>query len=378
MVAAVVEIDKSEDPRDVVFRAVAALAEGKVVAFPTETVYGVAASALNSQAVNRLMEAKGRSFDKPLALAVKSADDALDYVPNMTQLARRLARRCWPGPLTLVLEYDHNNSVISRLPKSVQNLVVPTGAVGLRVPANSVALQVLRLSAGPLVLTSANRSGEPDTSSGQQVMDQIGDKIDLIIDGGPSDYGASSSVIRIDDSGINILREGVVDRATIEKMSIFQALVVCTGNTCRSPMGEMLLKQQLSEKLDCPIDNLEENGIQVLSAGIAAMPGGQPSPQSVDAMAQRGIDLSPHSSQPVSESMVKSADIILTMTNTHRAALLHQWPELHGRTHVVNQDGSDVSDPIGHGAEVYEQCALQIEKQMEAWSAVIIDQKKQT
>src|SRR5438105_14319783 len=100
----VINVANAEDPRDVVHRAVQALAEGKLVAFPTETVYGLAASALSETAVERLLAVKGRAAGHPLTLAIKSADDALDYVPRLSPLGRRVARRCWPGPLTLVVD----------------------------------------------------------------------------------------------------------------------------------------------------------------------------------------------------------------------------------------------------------------------------------
>src|SRR6185503_11827624 len=97
----VIDVRSAEDSRDVVHRAVQALAEGKLVALPTETVYGLAASALDERAIDRLMVAKQRLEGKSLTLAIKSADDALDYVPRMSLLGRRLARRCWPGPVTI-------------------------------------------------------------------------------------------------------------------------------------------------------------------------------------------------------------------------------------------------------------------------------------
>jgi tRNA threonylcarbamoyl adenosine modification protein (Sua5/YciO/YrdC/YwlC family) len=107
MPPAVIDIRNVDDSRDVVHRAVQALAEGKLVAFPTETVYGVAASALDAGAVEKLVEAKGRQSGHPLALAVKSLDDARDYAPDMPALGERIARRCWPGPLTLVVDCKH-------------------------------------------------------------------------------------------------------------------------------------------------------------------------------------------------------------------------------------------------------------------------------
>ena len=101
MPAVVIDLRHADDLRDVVHQTVQALAEGKIVAFPTETVYGLAASALDEQAVERLAAIKGRKQGHPLTLAIKSADEARDYVPDMSPLAQRLARRCWPGPVTL-------------------------------------------------------------------------------------------------------------------------------------------------------------------------------------------------------------------------------------------------------------------------------------
>ncbi|HMO13872.1 MAG TPA: L-threonylcarbamoyladenylate synthase [Pirellulaceae bacterium] len=376
MSALVVNLKKSDDPQDVVYLAVEAIASGKLVAFPTETVYGVAASALNVDAVERLFEVKGRDITKPFALAVKSLDDCLDYAPDMSPLARRLARRCWPGPVTLVLEINHPDSVIYRLPAAVQKLVVSQGCVGFRVPAHPVALNIMRLSAGPLALTSANRSGEPEATAGDQVVQQLGDGVDLVIDDGSCRFGQSSTVLKVGGNQYKILREGVVSEAAIQQMSVFHTLLVCTGNTCRSPMAELLLKQQLADKLSCSIEQLREHRIQVSSAGIAAMPSGRPSPQSVEVLKEKGLDLSSHSSQPVSDHLIRNADLVLTMTNGHRKALLQQWPELHGRTFVLREDQYDVSDPIGHGTDVYRACAEQIEQNLALWIDKILEQAK--
>ena len=111
----VIDIRSAEDSRDVVHRAVQALAEGKLVALPTETVYGLAASALDEQAVARLLATKQRTAGKALTLAIKSADDVLDFVPDLSPLGRRLARRCWPGPVTMVGEDCHPDSLLHQL-----------------------------------------------------------------------------------------------------------------------------------------------------------------------------------------------------------------------------------------------------------------------
>ncbi|MGB1928830.1 MAG: L-threonylcarbamoyladenylate synthase [Mariniblastus sp.] len=367
MTAVILDLKSSEDPRDVVHQAVEALAAGKIIAIPTETVYGLAASALHPEAVQRLVELKGRSPDKPLAFAIKSADDALDYVPNMSCVARRIARRSWPGPITLVLDTDHPDSVIHRLDPSVREATIPQGTVGLRVPDHELTLQIMRLCAGPIVLTSANLSGDSPAVNGSEVQEKVGEYIDLILDDGPVKFGEASSVVRVEDNEINVLRTGLVDEETIEKLTHFIALVVCTGNTCRSPMGEGLLAQRIAERLGISMGALEEKGVTVMSAGIAAMPGAPAADQAIEAMRQAGIDISGHQSQPITGRLAKFADVILTMTNGHRQALISHWPMLETRTKTIRRDGGDVSDPIGRPLAVYRSTAEQIDQQLSEW-----------
>jgi tRNA threonylcarbamoyl adenosine modification protein (Sua5/YciO/YrdC/YwlC family) len=367
MTAVILDLKSSEDPRDVVHRAVEALSAGKIIAIPTETVYGLAASALHPDAVKRLVEIKGRSADKPLAFAIKSADDALDYVPNMSCVARRVARRSWPGPITLVLDTDHPDSVIHRLDQSVREATIPQGTVGLRVPDHELTLQIMRLCAGPIVLTSANLSGDAPAITGTEVQEKVGEHIDLILDDGPAKFGQASSVVRIKENEINVLRTGLVDEATIEKLTHFIALVVCTGNTCRSPMGEGLLAQRIADRLGVSLASLEAKGVTVMSAGIAAMPGAPAADQAIDVMRQVGIDISHHQSQPITGRLAKFADVILTMTNGHRQALISHWPMLETRTKTIRRDGGDIGDPIGRPIAIYRSTAEQIDQQLAEW-----------
>ncbi len=367
MSAAVINLEHAEDPRDAIHRAVAALAQGKIVAIPTETVYGLAASALNEAAVARLFEIKGRATTKGFALAVKSADDALDYVPEMSLLGRRLARRCWPGPITLVLEDAHPDSVIVRLPLLVQRSVVLDGTVGLRVPADDVALQILRLTVGPLVLTSANRSGEPEASSADQIDAAIRKQIDLILDAGPCRFGQSSSVVRIDKNKFTVLREGVLNAEALGELSKYIVLFVCTGNTCRSPMAEKIFQKLIAEKMACRPDQLADRGVQVISAGMAAFPGGKAAREAVETLARSGIDLSNHSSQPLTERLVRHADLILTMTHAHLATLLQQWPTAGPRSFLLSTDHSEIGDPIGQPLAAYYKCADEIAAKLQPW-----------
>ncbi len=360
----VIDTRAAQDPRDVVHRAVEALAGGRVVAFPTETVYGLAASALDEHAIDRLIDAKGRGQGHPFTLAVRSAEEALDYAPDLSPMGRRLSRRCWPGPLTLVAENKHPESLLAQLPSKVKQAVVPNGTVGLRVPAHPLILDVLRMLTGPVALTSANQSGQPEAITAEEVVAAFGDRVDLVLDGGKSRLGQPSSVVRVHETNYEILRAGVVTEQHLKRLSSVMILIVCTGNTCRSPMGEVIGRRLLAEKIGCPDNQIDEHGVVISSAGIAAMAGGQASPQGVEVMQKVNLDLTGHSAQPVSEQMVRHADLILTMTRGHREALLSQWPEAASRTEVLRLDGKDVADPIGGSVAEYERCAQQIRKDL--------------
>jgi tRNA threonylcarbamoyl adenosine modification protein (Sua5/YciO/YrdC/YwlC family) len=365
MPPAVIDLQNAEDWRDVVHSAVQTLAEGGVVALPTETVYGLAASALDEDAVGRLLAMKGRVESKPLTLAIKSADEARDYAPDLCPMGRRLARRCWPGPVTLVVDDSHPESLVRQLPPRVRQAVSPQNSIGLRVPGHPMILAVLRMLAGPLTLTSANRSGMTEAVDAKQIVDVFGDQVSLVVDDGPCRFGQPSSVVRVTGGRYEILRAGVVPERTLQRLSSLLILFVCTGNTCRSPMAAMLCRQMIAKRLGCTIDQLEDRGVLVMSAGIAAEEGGRATEEAVEVMSEFGLDLDGHETQPLSEPLARHADVIYAMTRSHREAIVAQWPSAAERSEVLSADGGDICDPIGGPVERYRGCAERLRAELE-------------
>lgn len=358
----IINLRKTEDTRDVVHRAVQSLVEGKLVVFPTETVYGLAASARRRDGVERIFEAKGRSDKQPLSLVVRGIEDALDYAPNLGVKAERLGRRCWPGPVTLVVKHGEDEGLVRQLPPEVRQAVAPNGEVGLRAPAHQIVLDVLRMLAGPIVLTSANRSGEPPAVTAQEAVRSLGDHVALVLDDGPCRYGQASTVVRVGPEGCECLREGVVPREALERLSGMLIVIVCTGNTCRSPMAEALMRRLVAERLGCSTGEVEARGVMIVSAGVSAAPGGCAAAEAIETMRQRGLDITCHETQPLTDKLVRHADLLLALTSGHRQQIVRRWPEAAPRTMTVRVDQGDIEDPIGGPPEVYQQCAAEIEE----------------
>ncbi len=340
-----------------------ALEAGAVVAVPTETVYGLAARADHPEALAALRAAKGR--DPALALTWHvGGPEALRRFPRLSPMARRLAERYWPGPLTLVLP---------GVPQGLE-AAARDGWTGVRMPGHAGMARLLAALDLPVVASSANRSGEPPLTDPDAVAAAFGDQVALLLDGGPSRMREASTVLAVGPGRFELLRKGLIDVESLRRTAGLRLAFCCTGNTCRSPMAEGLARMLLAERLELANERpegLAEFGFEVASMGVVAGAGARASAHSVEAVAEIGGDISAHTSSPARPQDVAAFDRVYAMTSSHLAALRSMLPP-NAAQHVelLSPTGEEVLDPIGGPLDQYRRCR----DQMRAMIAARLDE----
>lgn len=396
------DLQTIDDPRDTIHRTVQVLTEGGIVGLPSETVYGLVANSLNESSVRDLAAWSAAAWsswmpcddgtacfaDGRVALSLRSCQTADDFLVQtvadmddpavrarvtLHSLTRRLCERCFPGPLTIIAPASDHASAISRLPNTVRQWIgghSDQPEVAFRVADQRILSHVHRYMAAPLVWAELpDQHGEAITTAKSlenrlSMLAEASDTlapVSLILDDGVSRYGGWGTSVRVNAHTWSIRRDGVIQRAAMKQFVKPVIAVVCTGNTCRSPMAETLLRDILQTQFG------REDIARVVSAGVAAGRGGGASPQAVEVMGQMGLDLTGHSSQPLDEELVSMSDLILTMTRRHRDAILAAYPDRADRVFTVRRDGGDITDPVGLPVEVYRQCADQLRTELSKW-----------
>lgn len=201
---------------DALERAAAAVRAGEVIALPTDTVYGIGANPYSQAAVTRLLEAKGRGRNFPPPVLIADAADATALVSEFSPVAQHLARAFWPGALTLILPAR---------PEIEWDLGETHGTVALRVPADTTARELLRIT-GPLAVTSANLHGQPPATTAVECIEQLGQSLALVLDGGPRNSQGASTILDLTGTNVRVVRAGAIAPGRIAALLAGLATVV--------------------------------------------------------------------------------------------------------------------------------------------------------
>lgn len=319
--------------------------QGGLVIFPTETVYGIAADANNPAAIDRLTQIKQRSADKRYSILVAHRGVVDNYSFYKEPNLYKVIDKYWPGPLTVILP--------SRNPMEE--------TVGIRMPDHTIALKLVEESGCTIAAPSANLEGKKPPMNVTQALEDLDGLVDLAIDGGPVDFGISSTIVDFTKATPKVIRDGVISQQDVDRtVNRKCVLFVCTGNSCRSVMAEYLLKAKLIGRED----------VEVLSAGTNVYFKSPASHETMAVLREQGINAGVHMSRQLGQIMLRKADLIFAMTRGHRTQILEMVPAVEKRVYLLKEfgdkhnfeAGSDVPDPIGQGHAEYHECLLTIKE----------------
>ncbi len=357
MTAKVIRIDESQASTEQITAAARLVEDGGLVAFPTETVYGIACRA-RADAISRLDLVKGRDAKKHYTLHISRNHDYRTYVPRADSRVENLVHRAWPGPLTLVFELHpvELSRQRDRIGPDAFDILYKNGSIGIRCPDHPVAMRLLQQVNAPVVAPSANPTARPPATNAEQVLSELGEQVDIILDGGPCKYSQSSTVARVGPRGVEVLRKGAYSPTDLQRMASMRFLFVCTGNTCRSAMAEGLFRAALAKKIGCSVDELEQRGYKVRSAGTMDVVGVPASGGAITACRRKGVDITNHRSQHLSRSLVEESDVVFCMTWAHCEQVRFLSPDAQTKCFLLADD-AEIPDPVGQPQEYFNRCA---------------------
>ena len=267
----IVKVNPENIDYNIIKEAAQIINRGGTVVFPTETVYGIGADALNDEAVDKIFKAKGRPQDNPLIVHIAEFDELYDLIEEVPDNAKLLAEKFWPGPLTMIL---YKKAILS------DKITAGLNTAAIRLPKNSIALALIKESNKPIAAPSANTSGKPSPTEASHVIEDLMGKVDMIIDGGSTYIGLESTVVDMTSSVPMILRPGGVTKEDIISVlgecdydpaiirSEEKIIPKSPGQKYRhySPKAKVILykgrPEQIAEKINEDYDKLTSQGFK--------------------------------------------------------------------------------------------------------------------
>lgn len=348
----IAELRAGEAPPSVVIDIVRRLERGEVLVLPTDTVYGLHALSRHASAVKKIRAIKGLDWDRPLSNLFNTVVGMGRFVQLPEGESRRRILESWPGAVTWVLPAQ---------PGAPRPVTGQDGTIGIRIPNHQFLRSICAALDDLIVSTSANRHGEPPALSRDQLDPGLLKEVDGIVYQSDALPGRPSEVKRWTADGAEILRNRPLTGVESDHIHI---LVVCTGNSCRSPMAEGLLRDRL--------DREAPGKFVVRSAGTTTEEGLRASLSAVEVMREKEIDISNHRSRPLDDDLVDWSHLILPMTSDQISEVDNRFDSDSGKVFLFTaypdsefETHEDIPDPIGHGIERYREVRNRIEQEVD-------------
>jgi tRNA threonylcarbamoyl adenosine modification protein (Sua5/YciO/YrdC/YwlC family) len=350
--AIIVKVDPLNPQTQYLEQAAEVLKAGGLVIIPTETVYGIAVNMLDTKAVERLYALKERPKNKPFSLHIAEQEKISEFATEIPVAAYKLMKKFWPGPLTLIFKSQDS------------------GTIGIRLPDNRIARQVIALAGVPVACPSANITGSAPATNFPEAILVLREAVDFAIDAGETKLKTESTIVDVSVRPPRLLREGWIKNSEIERITKSRAvLFVCTGNSCRSVMAQALLQKALRDK------NRED--VEVFSAGISAVSGMGATEEVRELLSQEGINVNSHRARLLTKDMLDCADFILAMDRRHEERILQMAPQVKNRLFLLKEFAKiqdkdlGIPDPMGGSQDSYRDVIMVIKEAVQRITEII-------
>lgn len=372
------EIDRKKPDKTTIFKAAKILKEGGLIIYPTDTLYGIGANVFNEKAMQKLYETKDRDFNKPVSIMVNNLKMIESLVGDLSDYEKFMAETLFPGKLTLIFPIKKENKIFGLHNKR---------KIGFRIPESVICRELIENLGEPISTTSVNISRKPSILSVQVMIREFSEKIEGILDAGFLPPSIGSTVIDLTTNPATILRYGDVTISELKERTgldfstnftnQFVITFVCSGNICRSPMAEGIMRKVIQKTKFRKI-------VKINSAGTLNLPVSAADFKAIEVSSENNIDISKHSSKPVNVEIIRESNIIICMALNHYSYLRKKYPEFKNKIILLKQYANtkqlinpSVADPIGHDMLFFNNTFSEIQREIKRILPTVLARIKQ-